>query len=106
MNPLGFKTLDSIATLCSVKTYGGYLRCLPPPRSKVAICDLNPHIHAIRYKRTSSGGFPLDTACETAGYSITSKSTGGMGWAEAQIPPFAETETQVGRGAAGHQEVP
>jgi DNA transformation protein len=40
------RTPESIATPCSVKAKGEYIRCFPRPVFKVAICDLRKSVHS------------------------------------------------------------
>jgi len=50
------RTLESIATPCSVKAWGGYLRCAPRPVFKVTSCDLKAEASSLESSNMKSGG--------------------------------------------------
>ena len=50
------KTLESMATPCSVNAYGRYLRCDPRPLSKITICDLKDTASCMCSRNMKSAG--------------------------------------------------
>ncbi len=77
-------TEDSIATPCSVNTYGRYLRCFPRSAFKVANCDLK-HSSIVSWNIKLSGNLSLlRTTCSLRRFVSTpysrAKSLSSMTW--------------------------